>query len=175
MTHRPDSRFTRISRVAGGAVVAVFTGVSVAACQRAAEAEFARDGSYQTTTTADTPVVADQPKKQEAGGQQDAEPAAPGAAAPSPGGDLYDGWKMYAVTCERCHGQDALGSALAPDLRKSAATLGRDGFVQVVVNGRIEKGMPAFKDVLEPQQIENVYAYVAARGSGELGAGRPAQ
>jgi mono/diheme cytochrome c family protein len=47
--------------------------------------------------------------------------------------------------------------------------------VQVVVNGRIEKGMPAFKDVLEPRQIENVYAYVAARGSGELGPGRPAQ
>jgi mono/diheme cytochrome c family protein len=175
MTHRPDSGFARLSRLAGGAVVALSTGLSLAACQRAAEAEFARDGSYQTTAMVDTPVVGDPSGEQEAGGRTGGEPAGAEGGEPTAGGDLYDGWKMYAVTCERCHGQDALGSALAPDLRKSAATLGHDGFVQVVVNGRIEKGMPAFKDVLEPRQIENVYAYVAARGSGELGPGRPAQ
>ena len=173
MTYRPDTRFARIPRLAGGAVVAVFTSVSLTACQRGAQAEVERDDSSLTTVPVDTPVVGDQPGEQEAGGRTGGEAAGAEDAAPTAGGDLYDGWKMYAVTCERCHGQDALGSALAPDPRRSAATLGRDGFVQVAMNGRIEKGMPAFKDVLEPRQIENVYAYVAARGSGELGAGRP--
>ena len=30
--------------------------------------------------------------------------------------DVYNGWKWWHVYCYRCHGQDALGTTLAPNL-----------------------------------------------------------
>jgi mono/diheme cytochrome c family protein len=88
--------------------------------------------------------------------------------------DVVDGWKQYEANCSRCHGQDALGSALAPDLRKSVkGAVSRDAFVQTAMNGRADKGMPAFAKQLEPSKIDHIYAYVMARSSGKLAAGRP--
>jgi mono/diheme cytochrome c family protein len=102
-------------------------------------------------------------------------PAAPGAAPAGQGtGDVVNGWKQYEANCSRCHGQDALGSAFAPDLRKTAAAQGQEGFVQVVKQGIVAKGMPAFSAQLDDQQINDIYAYVVARGSGKLPPGRPA-
>ena len=126
-----------------------------------------------TRAASDTPVTREEAAPEETAPAETAPAQADERPAQAGGADVYDGWRMYAVTCERCHGQDALGSALAPDLRKSAGALGHDGFVEIVRNGRPDKGMPAFGDVLEPQQIENIYAYAVARGTGELGPGRP--
>lgn len=86
----------------------------------------------------------------------------------------YNGWKTFAVNCTRCHGEDAIGSALAPSLLKSLQqAVTRDVFVQTVRDGRLEKGMPAWKDLLTPAQIDQLYAYVKARSDGRLAAGRP--
>jgi cytochrome c len=88
----------------------------------------------------------------------------------------YDGWKTYHTYCDRCHGQDALGSTLAPNLRRSVGPEGsasHDVFIQRVTDGVVDKGMPAWKGVLTPEQIESIYAYVRARSSGRLAAGRP--
>jgi quinoprotein dehydrogenase-associated probable ABC transporter substrate-binding protein len=86
----------------------------------------------------------------------------------------YDGWKVFAVNCTRCHGEDAIGSALAPSLVKSLqGSVTHDVFVQTVTNGRPAKGMPAWGPLLTPTQIEDLYAYVKARSEGRLAPGRP--
>ena len=88
----------------------------------------------------------------------------------------YQGWKMFHVYCYRCHGTDALGSDLAPNLRHSVSPQGsvtHDVFLTTVKEGRVPKGMPTWKTVLSDEQIETLYAYVKARSEQRLAAGRP--
>ncbi|HUL49178.1 MAG TPA: quinoprotein dehydrogenase-associated putative ABC transporter substrate-binding protein [Gemmatimonadales bacterium] len=90
--------------------------------------------------------------------------------------DEYQGWKWFHVYCYRCHGTDAFGGQLAPDLRHSVGpegTVTHDVFMQTVTEGRVPKGMPSWKTLLDSAQIEQVYAYVKARSSGRLAPGRP--
>lgn len=91
----------------------------------------------------------------------------------------YDGWKQYNLNCARCHGEDVLGSTIAPHLVMS---LKPDGpintpelFTQVVCAGRPEKGMPSWCALgLEPAKISQIYSYVKGRSEGKLQPGRPA-
>jgi mono/diheme cytochrome c family protein len=87
-----------------------------------------------------------------------------------------EGWRQYMVNCARCHGDDAVGGVMAPDLRKSVSSgAGSEAtFHSTVKGGRREKGMPGFKGTLSDDQISAIYAYVAARAKGGLPAGRPA-
>jgi mono/diheme cytochrome c family protein len=88
----------------------------------------------------------------------------------------YQGWKWFHVYCYRCHGVDAFGGQLAPDLRHS---LGPDGavthdvFIRTVTDGRTTKGMPSWKTLLDSTQIEELYAYVKLRSDGTLPPRRP--
>jgi cytochrome c len=79
------------------------------------------------------------------------------------------------VHCARCHGDDAIGGLMAPDVRFSVArgAVDEQSFRTVVLEGRREKGMPGFASVLNDGQVAAIYAYVAARASGKVGAGRP--
>lgn len=91
-------------------------------------------------------------------------------------GDEYQGWKWFHVYCYRCHGTDALGSTLAPNLRHSVSpqgTVTHDVFLTTVRDGRLAKGMPSWDALLNTQQIEQLYAYIKARSEGRLAAGRP--
>jgi mono/diheme cytochrome c family protein len=47
-------------------------------------------------------------------------------------------------------------------------------FTQVVSEGRAERGMPAFKSIMSPDQIQAVYAYVKGRADKRIPPGRPA-
>ena len=88
----------------------------------------------------------------------------------------YTGWKYFHVYCFRCHGTDAIGGQLAPDLRRSVSSEGgvkHDSFVLMVKEGRVDKGMPAWKTMLSDEQIEGLFEYVKARSEGRLAAGRP--
>lgn len=88
----------------------------------------------------------------------------------------YEGWKMFSVYCYRCHGVDAMGGGIAPNLRHSVSSEGsvtHDVFVTTVTNGRVEKGMPTWKALLSPEQIEDLWQYVTARSTGKLAPGRP--
>ena len=89
---------------------------------------------------------------------------------------VYEGWRQYMVHCARCHGDDAVGGLMAPDVRFSLArgAVDEQSFRVVVLEGRREKGMPGFTDVLSEDQVAAIYAYVAARASGRVDAGRPA-
>lgn len=89
----------------------------------------------------------------------------------------YVGWKYFHVYCFRCHGVDAVGGQLAPDLRHSfspeGANFTREAFTQVVKEGRLEKGMPAWKTMLTDEQIRGSYDYIKARSERRLAPGRP--
>lgn len=109
-----------------------------------------------------------------------ATPAAPGAATSGDKllvtEDEYQGWKYYAVYCERCHAPDAVGTADAPDLRYSVSPEGEvtaDSFAVIVRNGSEDKEMKGFEDLLDDQRIEQIHAYIKARSEGRLAAGRP--
>ncbi|HEX5071908.1 MAG TPA: cytochrome c [Gemmatimonadaceae bacterium] len=86
----------------------------------------------------------------------------------------YNGWKTFAVNCTRCHGEDAVGSTIAPNLMKSLREhVDHELFVQTVKNGRPDKGMPTWGPLLTDKQIEDLYAYLKARSEGRLAPGRP--
>jgi mono/diheme cytochrome c family protein len=109
--------------------------------------------------------------------QQPANAQAPGG----PAGDKlavtqseYNGWKVFAVNCTRCHGEDAVGSTIAPSLIKSLREhVTHEVFVQTVKNGRPDKGMPTWGPLLSDTQIEDLYAYLKARSDARLAPGRP--
>lgn len=92
---------------------------------------------------------------------------------------VYQGWKWWHVYCYRCHGEDAIGGVnpLAPDLRWALSPTGanfpRDSFVYTALNGRLAKGMPAWKELLDTSAIQELYQYVRARSDGWLKPGRP--
>ncbi len=90
--------------------------------------------------------------------------------------DVYAGWRNFNVNCQSCHGFNAVASEAAPDLRNSVrqgGTLTRAQFHEVVRKGRMAKGMPAWGALLDAKQIDQIYAYLLARSTGALGAGRP--
>jgi mono/diheme cytochrome c family protein len=92
---------------------------------------------------------------------------------------IYQGWKWWHVYCYRCHGEDAIGGVNpnAPDLRWALSATGasfpRDSFVNTALNGRLDKGMPSWKVLLDTSAIQELYQYVKARSDGWLKPGRP--
>jgi mono/diheme cytochrome c family protein len=140
-------------------------------------------GPADTTTVPDTSVATPPITPPQSAAPQDTPPA--GAPEPNAGaqrsGQLsqaeYDGWRQYSVNCARCHGQDALPNPVAANLLVSLGPNGpmRDQgkFSQVVSEGRPDRGMPAFKGVLSPEQIQAVYAYLKGRADKRIPSGRP--
>jgi mono/diheme cytochrome c family protein len=89
----------------------------------------------------------------------------------------YEGWRQYNVHCARCHGQDALPNPVAANLLVSLAPGGpaadKSTFIRIVTEGRPQRGMPPFKDIMTPEQIEAVYAYLKGRAEKRIQPGRP--
>ncbi|HEX6615196.1 MAG TPA: c-type cytochrome [Gemmatimonadales bacterium] len=93
--------------------------------------------------------------------------------------EIYDGWKQYNLNCARCHGEDVLGTTIAPHLIMSLKPDGpintKQLFIQTVCAGRPEKGMPAWCALgMEIPTIEKIYSYVKRRSDAKMGPGRPA-
>lgn len=92
---------------------------------------------------------------------------------------VYNGWKQFNLNCARCHGEDVLGTTIAPHLILSLKPDGpintKELFIQTVCNGRPEKGMPAWCSLgLDTAKIEQIYSYVKGRSDAKIGPGRPA-
>jgi mono/diheme cytochrome c family protein len=89
----------------------------------------------------------------------------------------YEGWRQYSVQCARCHGQDALPNPVAANLLVSVGPGGpaadKATFTKVVMEGRTDRGMPAFKETMTPEQVDAVYAYLNGRAEKRIPAGRP--
>ena len=85
------------------------------------------------------------------------------AQSPAPA-QIQRGAALYERNCSPCHGARMRNPQWAVDLR----TFPRDGharFVDAVANGK--RNMPAWDDVLDPDQIEALWAYVIAGEAGE--------
>jgi mono/diheme cytochrome c family protein len=94
--------------------------------------------------------------------------------------DVYDGWKQFNLNCARCHGEDVLGTTIAPHLILSLKPDGpintQEAFLQVVCAGRPDKGMPSWCSLgMDPGTIEKIYSYVKARSDAKMAPGRPAR
>jgi len=66
---------------------------------------------------------------------------------------IVDGTILYKENCEGCHGARGAGG-IAPAL---SSKIGKS----IIENGNIEKGMPAFKDKLTPEEITAIIDYLA--------------
>jgi len=93
---------------------------------------------------------------------------------------VYKGWQQYMLNCARCHGDDALGTSFAPSLVQALGSEGqitsRKLFMDVLINGRADKGMPSDSTMgLNPAYLDGIYDYLKGRADGQLHGGRPAR
>lgn len=88
---------------------------------------------------------------------------------------IFSGYEQFNSTCNRCHGDDAVGGAYAaPDLRHAlAGGMTWQQFLNTVMAGRQDKGMPSWAGFYTPQQVRDIYEYVKGRQVGLVPAGRP--
>jgi cytochrome c len=88
--------------------------------------------------------------------------------------DVFRGYELFNSYCYRCHGTDATGSQLGPDLRHSlAAGMKQGAFLSVAMAGRKDKGMPAWAGFLNRQEVTQIYQYTKGRSLDLVPAGRP--
>jgi cytochrome c len=99
----------------------------------------------------------------------------PAAAEESPDvyKSVYNGWKWWHVYCYRCHGMNAVGGNLAPNLIDANAKLPLKEFLSRVRNGSADGAMQPWDKLLDDKQITQLYYYVRARADKVLPPGRP--
>ena len=101
------------------------------------------------------------------------------AATSSPLYKVVDGTKVdsetmkgfrtwRAAACDRCHGANQEGM-VGPSLIVSLKTLSKDEFVKTLTEGRLEKGMPAWKTSKQVMEnMDHLYAYLKGRSDGAI-------
>jgi cytochrome c len=88
--------------------------------------------------------------------------------------DIFKGYALYNSYCYRCHGTDATGGELAPDLRTSLTSgMRQQTFISVAMAGRTAKGMPSWDGFISPEDMLKIYRYVKVRSLDLTPAGRP--
>ena len=109
------------------------------------------------------------------------QPNAPGDAKPY--GTVVDGTKVSAPVmegfrvwrasaCDRCHGANQEG-LVGPSLITNLKTLSKDDFRKVIIEGRLDKGMPSWKEskgVMD--HLDDLYAYLKGRSDGAITSAR---
>jgi cytochrome c len=88
--------------------------------------------------------------------------------------DVFRGYELFNSYCYRCHGTDATGSQLGPDLRHSLASgMSQQQFLSVAMAGRKDKGMPSWAGFLSKQEVIQTYQYTKGRSLDLVPVGRP--
>ena len=88
--------------------------------------------------------------------------------------DVFRGYELFNSYCYRCHGTDATGSQLGPDLRHSLASgMTQQQFLAIAMAGRKEKGMPSWAGFLSKQEITQTWQYTKGRSLDLVPVGRP--
>jgi len=78
----------------------------------------------------------------------------------------FRAWR--AAACDRCHGANQEGM-VGPSLIESMKKISKEDFVTVVRDGRLEKGMQAFKDSkIVMENMDHLYAYLKGRSDGAI-------
>ena len=94
--------------------------------------------------------------------------------APKVTKDVFRGYALYNSYCYRCHGTDATGGQLGPDLRASLVSgMKPQNFMSIAMAGRPEKGMPSWAGFLSQQDMIKIYRYVKGRSLDLVPSGRP--
>ena len=82
------------------------------------------------------------------------------AARPTP---AEQGRDLYETNCLTCHGPDMINpGTVSYDLRKFPVDA-KPRFVNSVTNGK-GQGMPAWRGVVTPEEVDLLWAYVLTRG-----------
>lgn len=74
-----------------------------------------------------------------------------------------EGRSLFNQTCAHCHGPDASTGQSERNLRRLRARYGDDMpdvFRSTVMNGRPDKGMPVWGEVLDEKTIDRIYTYL---------------
>jgi quinohemoprotein ethanol dehydrogenase len=75
------------------------------------------------------------------------------------------GDQLFGRYCAACHGENAVGGGVVPDLRASSF-LGNDFFYEIVLNGAMkDAGMAPFKAVLDQKDATAIRAYLIKRAN----------
>lgn len=82
---------------------------------------------------------------------------------------VFRGWVTYQIACGSCHGPDAIGIGLAPDLRQRLQTLPAAEFVRIV-NARYRVTLGLTESVFSDKQRESVLGEVGPRAPAPGGA-----
>lgn len=78
----------------------------------------------------------------------------------------FRAWR--AAACDRCHGANQEGM-VGPSLIQSLKVLTKEEFALTVTEGRLEKGMSAFKtSKIVMENMDNLYAYLKGRSDGAI-------
>ncbi|MEI9852660.1 MAG: c-type cytochrome [Sphingomonas sp.] len=90
-------------------------------------------------------------------------PEAPKVAASK--ADLAQGEWLYSQNCGLCHGPDASGNGVNPDLRRSPVIRDPAAFRAVLAGGLAGNGMPDFTKWIKPGQADTIRAYIATQAA----------
>ena len=83
---------------------------------------------------------------------------------------------MPRFLCLVCHGYNAIGGGVIPDLRYSGLIGDANAFQDVVLKGaRKDKGMVSFAQVLKPADAEAVRNYIITEAKAGYAAEHPAK
>jgi quinohemoprotein ethanol dehydrogenase len=78
---------------------------------------------------------------------------------------INEGGILFGRHCFYCHGVNAVSSSGVPDLRYTGAATHLQ-FQSIVLGGAREQfGMPSFKDLLKPDQVRAIQAYILSRAA----------
>ena len=92
----------------------------------------------------------------------------------------YKAWQQYSLQCARCHGEDGQGTSFGPSLlvalRPDGHAPSREEFMDILIEGRNDKGMPsAAKMGIDSVYFDGLYRYLKGRSDGRLHGARPAR
>jgi quinohemoprotein ethanol dehydrogenase len=106
-------------------------------------------------------------------------PEPPLAPAPNPPAEIasleiqMEGARLYAAHCARCHGFDAVGANVIPDLRRSPMLTDAKAWHAVVIEGlRAERGMISWSRFITAGQAESIRKYLGERARALAQAGQ---
>ncbi len=94
----------------------------------------------------------------------------------------FNGYRRYHGICFTCHGQDAMGSTIAPSLVESLKEKTTyDIYLKTIMEGRTVtksdgsiSAMPSFKENADIMKYkDDIYRFLKARSDGVLPPGRP--
>lgn len=87
----------------------------------------------------------------------------PNSAQANDSARVQKGRSLFNQTCAHCHGPDAAAGQPERNLKRLRARYGsdmHDVFKSTVTNGRLEKGMPVWGEVLDPGTIDAIYSFL---------------